>query len=216
MNTWKEAVTEYYKFSHMGKNDFTFRKFFDPFFEGMDLKDIKKEHIAMVRSKIKGKPGTVNRYLNYFRAILMYAYEELGWLDAKPVIKKVKEDSLRVKYFSLDDIKKLHNELPLHLQKPFIFSLLTGVRMSNCFNLKWVDIMENQIAIDGSETKNGRSLCVPLNIKCRELLDSIEKVSPYVFTYAGRRITRASNTGWYTALKKANLEGCTSIKRLFK
>jgi integrase len=207
MNTWKEAVTEYYRFNNMGKNDFTYRKYFDPCFEDMDIQDINKANIASVRAGIKGKPGTVNRYLSYLRAILMYAYEELGWLDTKPIIKKVKEDSARVKYFTLDDIKKLHNELPLHLQKPFIFSLLTGVRMSNCFNLKWVDIMEDQIAIDGSETKNGKSLCVPLNSKCKDLIDSIDRVGPYVFTYAGRRITRASNTGWYTALKKADLQG---------
>jgi integrase len=207
MNTWKEAVTEYYKFNKMGKNDFTYRKYFDPRLDGIDIKDIKKSDIVNIRSGIKGKPGTVNRYLNYFRAILMYAYEELGWLDSKPIIKKVKEESARVKYFSLDDINRLRNELPAHLQKPFVFSLLTGVRMSNCFNLKWIDIMENQIAIDGSETKNGRSLCVPLNNKCKELLDSIDRVGPYVFTYAGRKIGRASNTGWYNALKKANLEG---------
>ena len=48
-----------------------------------DLKQISKQDIAEARSGIKGSPGTVNRYLNYFRAILMYAYEELGWLDSK-------------------------------------------------------------------------------------------------------------------------------------
>jgi integrase len=207
MNTWKEAVTEYYRFNKMGKNDFTYRKYFDPLFDGVDLKDITKEHIVKARSGIKKSPGTVNRYLNYFRAVLMYAYEELGWLDTKPIIKRVKEDSKRIKYFTIDDIKRLQRELPSHLQKPFIFSLLTGVRMSNCFNLKWDDIKKDQIAIDGSETKNGKSLCVPLNNKCRELLGSIKQQGPYVFTYSGRKMNRASNTGWYNALKKSNLEG---------
>ena len=79
--------------------------------------------------------------------------------------------------------------------------------MSNCFNLKWEHIKKDQIAIDGTETKNGKPLCVPLNTKCRELLESIEKKSPYVFTYAGRKMRRASNTGWYNALKKAGLDG---------
>ena len=207
MNTWNDAVRQYYRFNKMGKNDFTYRRYFDPLFVNIDVKDITKEHIANVRSGIKGSPGTVNRYLNYFRAILMYAYEELGWLDTKPIIKRVKEFPIKTKYFTLEDIKRLHNVLPPHLQKPFIFSLLTGVRMSNCFNLKWEDIKQDQIAIDGTETKNGKSLCVPLNKKCRELLGSIKKEGPYVFTYAGRKINRASNTGWYNALKKANLEG---------
>jgi|TARA_R100000951_G_scaffold101001_1_gene92014 integrase len=207
MNTWHDTVRQYYRFNKMGKNDFTYRKYFDPLFADMDIKSITKEQIAIARSGINGSPGTVNRYLNYFRAVLMYGYEELGWLDTKPMIKRVKELPKRTKYFTLEDIKVLHTVLPLHLKKPFVFSLLTGVRMSNCFNLKWDDINKDQISIDGTETKNGKGLSVPLNKKCRELLYSIKKESPYVFTYSGRKINRASNTGWYNALKKANLEG---------
>ena len=78
MKTLTDAIKEYYRFNKMCKNDFTYIKFFDPLFEGKDIKDITKEDIASARSKIKGAPGTVNRYLGYFRAILMYAYEELG------------------------------------------------------------------------------------------------------------------------------------------
>tara|TARA_R100001082_G_scaffold32635_2_gene16795 strand:+ start:9658 stop:10458 length:801 start_codon:yes stop_codon:yes gene_type:complete len=207
MKTWADAVKEYYRFNKMGKNDFSFRKYFDPLLENKDIKSISKQDIAMIKSGIKGKPGTVNRYLSYFRAILMYAYEELGWLDNSPVIKKVKEPLKKTKYFTLEDIDRLYGHLPKHLKKPFIFSLLTGVRMSNCFNLKWENIQENQIAIDGTETKNGKGLCVPLNEKCRELLDSIKNSTPYVFTYSGRKMRRASNTGWYNALEKANLKG---------
>jgi len=207
MKTWDNAIKEYYCIHKMGKNDFTYRRYFDALFSGRLVQDITREDIAMARSGIKKSPGTVNRYLNYFRAILTFAYEELGWLDTKPVVKRVKEDSKRVKYFTVEDIKRLHKFLPLHLKKPFVFSLLTGVRMSNCFNLKWEDIKKDQIAIDGTETKNGRGLCVPLNQKCRELLESIERQGPYVFTYSGRKMRRASNTGWYTALKKAKLEG---------
>ena len=207
MNTFTDAVKQYYRFNNMGKNDFAFRKYFEPLFANIDVRNITKEQIANARAGIKGSPGTVNRYLSFFRAVLMYAYEELGWLDSKPIIKRVKDSPKKHKYFTLEDINKLHDVLPLHLKKPFIFSLLTGVRMSNCFNLKWDDIKQDQIAIDGTETKNGKSLCVPLNTKCRELLNSIDKTSPYVFTYAGRKISRASNTGWYNALKKANLQG---------
>ena len=207
MNTFTDAIKEYYRFNKMGKNDFTFRKYFEPLFANKDIKDITKEDIARARSGIKKAPGTVNRYLSYFRAIMMYSYEELGWLDSRPIIKGVKVDSKKLSYLTPEDIKRLHITLPSHLQKPFLFSLLTGVRMSNCFNLKWEHIKKDQIAIDGTETKNGKPLCVPLNLKCRELLESIEKKSPYVFTYAGRKMRRASNTGWYNALKKAGLDG---------
>ena len=207
MKTFTDAIKEYYRFNKMGKNDFTYRKYFEPIFEGKDLKQISKQDIAEARSGIKGSPGTVNRYLNYFRAILMYAYEELGWLDSKPIVKRVKEDPRSHKYFTQQQIKKLLRYLPEHLKKPFIFSLMTGVRMSNCLNLRWDHIQGNQISIEGTETKNGKGLSVPLNAKCIELLDSIDRQGSYVFLYAGRRITRASNTGWYKALDKAGLKG---------
>jgi len=207
MKTWKEAVKEYYRFNNMGKNDFTYRKYLDPILENKDINTITKQDILEIRSGIKAAPGTINRYLSYFRAILMYAYEELGWLDTKPIIKRVKESPKRSKFFTLEQIERLKNALPQHLVNPFIFSLLTGLRMSNCLNLKWVNIHGNQIAIDGIETKNNKNLCVPLNKKSLELLGSIKKTSPYVFTYAGRKINRASNTGWYNALKKSGLEG---------
>lgn len=207
MKTFTDAIREYYRFNKMGKNDYTYRKYFEPIFEGKDLRQISKQDIAEARSGIKGSPGTVNRYLNYFRAILMYAYEELGWLDSKPIVKRVKEDPRSHKYFTQQQIKKLLRFLPEHLKKPFIFSLMTGVRMSNCLNLRWDHIQGNQISIEGTETKNGKGLSVPLNAKCIELLDSIDRQGSYVFLYAGRRITRASNTGWYKALDKAGLKG---------
>lgn len=207
MKTWKEAVKEYYRFHNMGKNDFTYKKYFDPLLKDKDINKLSKQDIASIKFGIKASPSTVNRYLSFFRAVLMYAYEELGWLDNKPIIKQVKVPPRKTRYFTVEDIKRLHEFLPNHLKKPFVFSLLTGVRMSNCFNLKWEHIKTNQIAIDGTETKSGRSLCVPLNEKCRELLGSIKNTSPYVFTYAGRKISRASNTGWYNALDKAGLKG---------
>ena len=162
MKTFTDAIKEYYRFNKMGKNDFTYRKYFEPIFEGKDLKQISKQDIAEARSGIKGSPGTVNRYLNYFRAILMYAYEELGWLDSKPIVKRVKEDPRSHKYFTQQQIKKLLRYLPEHLKKPFIFSLMTGVRMSNCLNLRWEQIVEDQVAIEGTETKNGKVLCLHL------------------------------------------------------
>lgn len=207
MKNLTDAIREYYRFNKMGKNDFTYRKYFEPLFKDKDIKDITKEDIANARAGISGSPGTVNRYLSFFRAVLMYAYEELGWLPTKPIVKRVKEDPRSHKYFSHKQIKRLISVLPVHLKKPFIFSLLTGVRMGNCFNLKWDHIKGDQISIDATETKNGRPLCVPLNSKCKELLGSIDKKGTYVFTYCGRKINRASNTGWYNALKKAGLKG---------
>ena len=112
----------------------------------------------------------------------MYAYEELGWLDAKPIVKRVKEDSKRIKFFTQKDIKRLISFLPFHLKKPFMFSLLTGVRMSNCLNLKWEDIGDDMIFVHADETKNGKGLSVPLNTECKKI-DCIYKTRWSICVY---------------------------------
>ena len=57
MNTWDNALKEYYRFKKMGKNDWTYRKYFDSLFSGCDVNDIKKQDIAHARSGINGSPG---------------------------------------------------------------------------------------------------------------------------------------------------------------
>jgi len=206
MRDFTTAVERYYEIKNPGKNDPTYLKYFVKCFGNKDIDQITKQDIADARAGIKKSPGTINRYMNFLRAVLNYCYEDLGWLDTKPVIKRVKESSKRIKFFTLEQCAELHKALPDHLKPIFIFSLLTGVRMSNCLNLKWNDINDGWVSIHADETKNGKSLAVPLNKEAQALLDGIKKNGSYVFTYAGRRLTRASNTGWYRALKKCGLE----------
>ena len=201
---------EYYSHREKGKNDDTYIRHFNNFF-GLTkpVCEINKTDISKARSSIKGSPSTVNRYCNFLRAVLYYAYEELGWLNERPTIKSLKEQPKRRKAFSAEQAARLHQELPKHLKDPFIFSLLTGVRMKNCFGLKWENINGNKAWINADESKSGRAIAVPLNKRCLDLLSNIKKENEYVFTYAGKQISRASNTGRYNALKRAGLEGYT-------
>lgn len=207
MKDFNEAVQRYYEVKNPGKNDPTYIKYFTKCFGKKNINKLSKEDLANARAGIKKSPGTVNRYINFLRAVLNYCYEDLGWLDTKPTLKRVKESSKRVKFFTLEECARLHEALPEHLKPVFVFSLMTGVRMSNCLNLKWKDIQDGWVSIHTDETKNGRSLAVPLNKDAQELLNNIKQIGPYVFTYAGRKLTRTSNTGWYKALKKCGLEG---------
>ena len=204
---FNEAVERYYESRSQGKNDTTYVKYFAKCFGNKPVNQLSKENLADARSGIKKSPGTVNRYINFLRAVLNYCYEELGWLDTKPIIKRVKEPARRVKFLTVEQCAELHKALPEHLKNVFAFSLVTGVRMSNCLNLKWEDVKDGWVAIHADETKNGKSLSVPLNKEAQNLLDNIEKNGSYVFTYAGRKLSRTSNTGWYKALKKCGLEG---------
>ena len=207
MSTFNQAAEKYHTVRKVGKNDQTYLRYFNAFFGDQPINEITKEQILEAKIGIKGSAGTKNRYTSFLRAVLIFAYEELGWLDKKPVISNLKVEPRDHKFFTADQVAKLHDELPDHLKGPFIFSLLTGVRMSNCLNLEWKHIKGNKAWINASQSKSGRSISIPLCKKAQDLLAGLEKNHKYVFTYAGRKITRASNTGWYSALKRAGLEG---------
>lgn len=209
MKTFNKAVEKYHKIKGENKNDKTYLKYFNGCFGDVPLNEISKgkEQIIEAKLGIEGTAGTVNRYLNFLRAVLNFAYDELGWLDRRPKISRVKEPAREIKYLTVEEAAKLHEELPDHLKAPFLFSLLTGVRMSNCFGLKWEHIKDNKAWINADKSKSGKSIAIPLNTACLDLLNSLDRSSEYLFTYAGRRLTRASNTGWYNALKRAGLAG---------
>ena len=157
MKNFNQAIQRYYETRGEGKNDSTYANYFNKQFGNKNVNDIGKEDIANARSNINKSPGTINRYMNFLRAVLNYCYEDLGWLDARPVIKRVKEPSKRIKFFTLEDCARLHEALPEHLKPIFILSLVTGIRMSTAKLEVGEDVKDGWIAIHADETKNGKS-----------------------------------------------------------
>lgn len=120
---------------------------------------------------VNRKPATINRLrslvLRMFRLAL-----EWGFVDKHPgtYIKKLKENNLRQKFLSKDEITTFItacNKEPSRTQGNALkFALLTGMRMGEICNSKWCNLTVDDVG-EGSlflpHTKSGLSRTVLLN-----------------------------------------------------
>ena len=103
-----------------------------------------------------------------------------------------------------------YDELPHYLKDVFLLSILTGLRRSNIFNLRWeqVDFKRNVIIIDGSEMKAGQTHVVPITAAVGRLLArNSGNHGTYVFTTpSGTRIRSNFHPDWKAALARAGIK----------
>lgn len=179
---------------------------------GYPLRSITKTVISsLVQAKLAEgvTNSTVNRMLCVLRAILRRAVERWDWLDTVPKVFMLPQSTLRVRFLTRDEARRLLNELPDHLAAMAAFSLVTGLRASNVTGLKWSQIdLDRRLAwVHADEAKGRRSIPVPLNDYAISVIrEQIGKSSVWVFTYRGNRITQVSTKAWYAALRRADIE----------
>ena len=166
---------------------------------------------SIVQGELKrgNKIATVNRHLALVRAILRMARDEWQWIDSVPKIRLLSGEVERDRWLSHEEAERLINACPPHLAAMVRFALATGCRAREITGLEWdrVDLKRRTAWLD--QTKNGTPRGVPLNQDAVEVLESLQgNHQKFCFTYKGEPIKRSnSNKAWYTALKRAGLEG---------
>ncbi len=187
-------------------------KWFDTYLRSKTLNEIDKELTEyLISEKLRegAKPATVNRYMALLKSILKIAKEEWEVIDAYPKIRLLKENNERSRILTEHKLKRLLEELPDHTRVMALFTLCTGLRMSNVTNLKWAQVRLDQdvCIVDGSETKSGRSVSIPLNTHAKKIIeDQIGIHGEYVFTYNGRPIKAVNTRAFRSAVKRAGIE----------
>ena len=212
-HTWDEACLLWLKEKAHKKSietDKSTMRCLMPFLRGKYLDEITRGMIAHIGETIMARTSasTANRYLSLVSAILTRAVNIWEWLDKKPAISRYKVSDKRIRYLTVEEIRRLHDELPAHLKDPFMFSIMTGLRRSNVLNLRWrqIDFDRNVIIIDGSEMKAGHTHVVPITASIRQLLSRNFGNHPvYVFTKNGRRIPPIFYL-WKKALDRAGIK----------
>jgi len=212
--TWKEAVVRWLaetsdKATHDG--DIKKLRWLDPFLGALMLDEITLDVIDRVKSerlKMVGK-STVNRYLAVVRAVLLRARDEWEWIDKVPKVRLFKEGPGRERSITVEQAEKLLRELPVHQRDVVLFALATGLRQSNVLRLEWsrVNLETAHAWVDASQSKNRRSIAVPLNATALDVLRrQIGKHPLRVFTYARKPLDRANTHAWQKARKRAGIE----------
>ena len=127
----------------------------------MDIKTIKLEDIEQIQhAKIKYlSVGTVNTIIQMIKTIYNFAIDRGVFNGANPVdkIKILKADNTREKYLTLDEIKKLENEIQDDEQL-YLFvklALCTGARVGTVVKIRKKDINIHTKSIHLRDFKNG-------------------------------------------------------------
>jgi integrase len=150
------------------------------------------------------KPATRNRYRALIRAILRAAEREWEWLDKAPTLRTEQEPKRRVAFLTREQADVLIASLPEKYRTPVRFALLTGLRRSNVFGLRWenVNLERGSVIVHGDEAKAGERILVPLNAQARGILEAIpEPREGFVFG----QIERISPSVWTRACKNAGV-----------
>jgi integrase len=180
------------------------------------LKDISPDKVTTyLENKLSDglKPATVAHHL----ALLKHSFTmavKWGLLPAQPlrdVRLPVKVNNARLRYLSPDEIDRLLSACPSHLKPIVLTGLHTGMRKGEIVNLRWEQVdLPNRVLLL-TDTKNGEQRGIPLNQTMTDLLSGLQASATGLWVFpnprTGQPYRKDADTAWYTALKKAGLQG---------
>ena len=194
------------------------------FFSKRNIADINKELLTSYYEyrKINGtRDEAIKKELNILNIILNFAisYEYLDKNPVKDFIlrKHLKSYQPRVRFLTIEEIKRILDNSNKYLKRLLIFLLETGLRIKEALNLTYDDIcVDNKtkityIVISKEISKSKKDRFVPLTVEAREQV-SQQKIefpnSYYVFTNEkGQGYTTTPRKALINTCKKARLNG---------
>lgn len=197
-----------------------------PLFGNKPLDKISPFDIESFRSKLKksenrvGKPYTpasINRYCQLLSGLFTKAFQWNLYDGENPYrkVNKLKENNTRIKFFSGDELDRLHEVLnvwPDRMTASFIyFALYTGVRRGEIFKLKWQDIDlsdPSKPTMILRDPKCGIDQALPLSENALETLQSVPTDIKSDFIFYGRdgKQRKDFRRPWHRVRKAAGLD----------
>lgn len=182
--TWKEACEKFLdetktKKSH--KEDIRFSAFWDEKFKehGITWLDTVLPEVVSVICKAEiGRPykrstkvvkylsaNTVDKHLNFLKAVVNAAHRDWLWLEFRPLFKKNGKDNKIVRYLEPHEFHRLLKELPPPYDKMALLAVSTGLRLANVRELRWsqVNFERRTASFVDDQMKNDEAHTVPLN-----------------------------------------------------
>lgn len=156
------------------------------------IQAINAEVVRAARAYVERTQTTAsaNRIMSVMRAVLRRCVR-WEWTTHVPPIEFPHVALREPVWLQPDKLPVLLRELPEHLRAPTLFSVLTGLRMSNTRDLTWdrVDLEEGHVTIPASQYKTKRDQRFPLSTQAVALLSALPHRTGRVFLYDGRPIT---------------------------
>ena len=165
------------------------RVLMDYFKESTPAQDITPAKIEGFKQHLRNNRGLKNSSINRYTEVLSKMYN-LG-IDNKLVtenpVSKVEtllENNYTIRYLKVFEEKDLYAQIDKthpYLRPIVTCALQTGMRRGEIFNLKWSNINFDFGFIELLETKSGKSRQIPISKKLLEVLNSLPRISEYVF-----------------------------------
>jgi len=163
------------------------------------------------------KPSSLNRELACLSHLTNYAKRQRKFFGDNPVSisKLMPENNLKERILTKEEEQRLLDISPTPLKNIIFTALSTGMRKNEILTLKWdnVDLENNIITIDHTNTKSKKTRRVPINSTLRQLLIESKLKSAghdYVFLSSkGDRYKRHDSLKqiFSRACKLANISG---------
>jgi integrase len=204
-----------------------FKTYVLPFWEHRNITDIRKSDVIALLDRItdRGATTTANRILSALSKLFRWSLSR-DLIDINPVsgIAKPGKETARDRVLSDFEIAALWRTTDL-MGYPFgiliKLLLLTGQRLREVSNMKWVDVDFEAGAwvLSRDETKADRKHLVPLSVMTLDLLVSLPRMtdtgcnnlvkpSPFVLTTNGS----SPISGWSKAKYRADKLLCSILK----
>lgn len=149
----------------------------------IDPLSIDRLRIKLLKEK---SPGTVKNVMELLRRICNYATNKRLTPGLSFTLEMPKVNNLRTEDLTPDQLRGLleamDNDINQQAANLMRMVLYTGMRRSELFKLKWVDIDKQRGFIKLEDPKGGTDITIPLNDATRDLLKNHPKTgSDYVF-----------------------------------
>jgi len=212
---WEEAVLRWLEESR-AKRDWSGDRqrlaLLHPDLEGLPLSTVTGNRLSEILARFPQlkTPGARNRYRATVRAILRKAEREWEWIERAPNIRLEREATDAGRWITREEAGRLIGAAPDHLSPVIRMALATGLRKSNLLGLRWdhVDLGRRQLWVDGSASKSGKPIGLPLNALAISVLAECRGKHPVaVFTVDGRPYKWIDHRTWLRVCRDARLEG---------
>jgi integrase len=140
----------------------------------------------------QGKPIAARRLHAYLHRLFAWCVGR-SIIDINPLanVDKPAQENKRERVLSDIELVKVWNasdKLGWPYGPAFQLLILTGARREEIGRLRWSEIDNDTIKLEGSRTKNGQPHHIPLSTAARAVIDQLPRIagSDFVFTVSGR------------------------------
>ena len=212
LDNLKEEYFSHRPFNKSSKVDQgRYTKYLQPAFGKKKPTEIDQLSVDRVRVKLlkEKSPQTVKHVLALLSRIIHFGTDRGLCAGITFKIKKPKVDNVTTEDLSVEQLHRLVevlNHSPLVTASNMMkLALFTGMRRGEIFKLKWEDIDRGRGFINIVAPKGGVTQKIPMNKNAKELLDSIQPVSEYVFPGRTGGPRRDANKDFNAIKKEAGL-----------